>query len=191
MSFQRKLGKQLRASGFHAEYDPETNEPLSRGTRNPQGVKVATHRDPGDSRVGIVKAGSDTSPAVQFLRELGCEVEEHLDGFVVVSPPPGVDGNGAPALDGTMRVASPAGPKEITPREFRNDSGKVMRELGKGQMFLVTRNGVPVGELVPLRHQFVAAETAVRLFQSAPSMDYHDFRADLEAVADQDPTPRG
>lgn len=66
-----------------------------------------------------------------------------------------------------------------------------MRELDQGQMFLVTRNGVPVGEFTPLRRQFVKAETAVRLFQSAPSVDYQDFQADLDAVADQDPTPRG
>lgn len=191
MSFQRNLGKQLRANRFHAEYHPETNEPMPRGTRNPQGVKVATHREPGDSRVGIVKEGSDPTPAVQFLRELGCELEEQPDGFVVVSPPAGVDDNGAPAPNDDTAVASPAGFREISQRELRNDSGKIMCELDQGQMFLVTRNGVPVGEFVPLRRQFVKAETAVRLFQSAPSVDYQDFQADLDALADQDPTPRG
>jgi len=66
-----------------------------------------------------------------------------------------------------------------------------MRELDNGETFVVTRNGVPVGELTPLRrHRFVAAETAVALFRSAPSVDYKRLREDLDAAADQDPTPR-
>jgi prevent-host-death family protein len=82
--------------------------------------------------------------------------------------------------------------REITQRELRNQSGQIMRELDEGETFIVTRNGVPVGELVPLRrHRFVPAETAVALFRTAPRVDYARFRADLDAVASQDPTPRG
>jgi len=82
--------------------------------------------------------------------------------------------------------------REISQRELRNDSGKIMRELDEGQTFVVTRNGVPVGELTPLRrHRFVPAETAVAVFRAAPGVDYQRFRADLDAVADQDATPRG
>ena len=48
--------------------------------------------------------------------------------------------------------------EEITQRELRNDSGEIMRRLDAGVTFIVTRNGVPVGELTPLRrHRFVAA----------------------------------
>lgn len=67
-----------------------------------------------------------------------------------------------------------------------------MRELDGGETFVVTRNGVPVGELVPLRrHRFIAAEAAVALFRGAPPVDRDSFRRDLDAVADQDPSPRG
>jgi antitoxin (DNA-binding transcriptional repressor) of toxin-antitoxin stability system len=67
-----------------------------------------------------------------------------------------------------------------------------MRELDEGETFIVTRNGVPVGELTPLRrHRFVEAETAVALFKSAPTVDYHRFRADLDAAASQEIEPRG
>jgi antitoxin (DNA-binding transcriptional repressor) of toxin-antitoxin stability system len=46
---------------------------------------------------------------------------------------------------------------EITQRELRNDSGDVMRALDLGESFVVTRNGVAVGELVPVRRRrFVA-----------------------------------
>lgn len=66
-----------------------------------------------------------------------------------------------------------------------------MRKLGEGETFIVTRNGVPVGELAPLRrHRFVAAEAATALFAAAPPIDYERFRADLDAAAGQDLTPR-
>lgn len=81
--------------------------------------------------------------------------------------------------------------REITQRELRNGSGEIMRELDKGETFIVTRNGVPVGELAPLRrHRFVAAETAVALFNTAPGVDYERFRSDVDAAAGQDPAPR-
>lgn len=81
--------------------------------------------------------------------------------------------------------------REITQRELRNQSGEIMRELDEGETFIVTRNGVPVGELTPLRrHRFVAAETAVAVFRSAPGLEYETFRAGLDAVADPSPTPR-
>jgi prevent-host-death family protein len=82
--------------------------------------------------------------------------------------------------------------REITQRELRNQSGEIMRELDEGESFIVTRNGVPVGELTPLRrHRFVAAETAVALFRAAPTVDYGRLRADLDTVASQDIAPRG
>jgi len=36
-------------------------------------------------------------------------------------------------------------------RVLRNNSGEIMRRLDEGEAFVVTLNGVPVGELVPLR----------------------------------------
>jgi prevent-host-death family protein len=81
--------------------------------------------------------------------------------------------------------------REITQRELRNESGKIMREVDQGKSFIVTRNGVPVGELTPLyRKRFVAAEAAAALFRTAPPVDYERFRKDLDAAANQDPTPR-
>ncbi len=40
--------------------------------------------------------------------------------------------------------------REISQRELRNNSGEIMRQLDHGESFVVTRNGVPVGELSPL-----------------------------------------
>jgi prevent-host-death family protein len=82
-------------------------------------------------------------------------------------------------------------PRELTQRELRNESGEIMRALDQGESFVVTRNGVPVGELVPLRQRrFVAAEAALRAFAGAPAIDADRFRADIDALIDQDPLPR-
>jgi antitoxin (DNA-binding transcriptional repressor) of toxin-antitoxin stability system len=82
--------------------------------------------------------------------------------------------------------------REITQRQLRNDSGDIMRELDQGKTFGVTRNGVPVGELTPLRrHRFVSADAAVAMFQNAPDIDLSRLRADLDRVASQEIHPRG
>jgi antitoxin (DNA-binding transcriptional repressor) of toxin-antitoxin stability system len=81
--------------------------------------------------------------------------------------------------------------REITQRELRNDSGAVMRALDLGESFVVTRNGVAVGELVPVRRRrFVAAGTAVAAFAGAPRIHAGRMRREVDAVIDQDPRPR-
>lgn len=82
--------------------------------------------------------------------------------------------------------------RRITQRELRNDSGRIMRALDKGKAFLVTRNGVPVGELSPLRQRvFVASDVALAAFAGAPRIARGRFRKDVDAVIDQDATHRG
>ncbi len=66
-----------------------------------------------------------------------------------------------------------------------------MRRLDEGESFVVTRNGIPVGELTPLRrHRFVAVETAAELFRAAPSIDAQKLRTDLDNIVRQDAEPR-
>jgi antitoxin (DNA-binding transcriptional repressor) of toxin-antitoxin stability system len=74
---------------------------------------------------------------------------------------------------------------------LRNNSGEIMRQLDRGQSFIVTRNGVPVGELSPLRRDRFVGAAAVAAFRGAPRVDLDRLRADLDAVANQDLTPRG
>lgn len=67
-----------------------------------------------------------------------------------------------------------------------------MRALDKGRSFTVTRNGVPVGELIPVRQRvFVPADAAVAAFARAPRVAGAKFRNEVDALIDQDPTPRG
>lgn len=80
--------------------------------------------------------------------------------------------------------------ESITQRELRNDSGEIMRRLDQGESFIVTRNGVPVGELTPLRrHRFVPTAAVVAIFKNAPAVDPRRFRADVDALAGQDILP--
>ena len=66
-----------------------------------------------------------------------------------------------------------------------------MRGLDRGEIYIVTRNGVPVGELRPvLRSQFVASDTVIGAFGSAPAIDADLFRADIDRAVDQDSAPR-
>ena len=82
--------------------------------------------------------------------------------------------------------------RRITQRELRNDSGRIMRALDQGKAFLVTRNGVPVGELNPLRQRvFVPSDAALAAFAGAPRIARGRFRKDVDAVINQDVTPRG
>lgn len=81
---------------------------------------------------------------------------------------------------------------EITQRELRNNSGDIMRRLDEGEAFVVTRNGVPVGELAPLRRRRVVSGPALAAaFRDAPRIDHTSFRADLDRWAGQDADPRG
>ncbi|MEI8105288.1 MAG: hypothetical protein WCH31_05540 [Actinomycetes bacterium] len=81
--------------------------------------------------------------------------------------------------------------RELTQRELRNESGEIMRALDQGESFVVTRNGVAVGELIPFRQRrYVAVETLLAVFAGAPSIDAARFRADVDALIDQDPLPR-
>jgi prevent-host-death family protein len=94
-------------------------------------------------------------------------------------------------MDGCRTACYPRSMAEsITQRELRNDSGEIMRRLDEGESFIVTRNGVPVGELTPLRrHRFVKTAAVVALFRNAPAIDAGRFRADVDAWAGQDILP--
>ena len=81
--------------------------------------------------------------------------------------------------------------RTISQRELRNSSGEIMRALDEGEAFLITRNGVPVGELRPIRkRRFVPAEELIASAAGLPSIDVERFFEDIDRYVDQDPTPR-
>lgn len=67
-----------------------------------------------------------------------------------------------------------------------------MRALDRGEAFVVTRNGVPVGELGPVRaRRFVAVADVLAAFRGVPRIDRERFRRDIDRHVDQSPKPRG
>lgn len=75
--------------------------------------------------------------------------------------------------------------RTISQRELRNDSGAIMRAIEAGESFIVTRNGVPLAELTPLKRRTeVPCDEVLALFQGAPRIDFARFRADVDAVVD-------
>ena len=81
--------------------------------------------------------------------------------------------------------------RRISQRELRNESGKIMRAVDRGESFVVTRNGKEVGELTPIRaRQFVSAAAVAASFADAPAVDAEQFRADVDELLDQSAEPR-
>jgi len=82
--------------------------------------------------------------------------------------------------------------RTITQRQLRNESGRIMRALDGGKSFVITRNGVPVGELLPLRQRvFVTAEAAAAAFKGAPRVDIRRLRKEMDVAVDQNLAARG
>lgn len=66
-----------------------------------------------------------------------------------------------------------------------------MKALDRGDRFVVTRRGVPVGELSPIgRRAAVSATALLGALEGVPAPDAARLHADLDALATQDPTPR-
>jgi prevent-host-death family protein len=82
-------------------------------------------------------------------------------------------------------------PREITQRELRNDSGAIMRGVERGESSIITRNGTPVGRLIPLRRRTVVPrEEVLAVFATAPHLDPDRLRRDLDDLADSEPFDR-
>lgn len=77
--------------------------------------------------------------------------------------------------------------RTITQRQLRNDSGTILREVEAGEHLTVTRNGTPVAELRPVAaRRFVPRSLIRAAAPTAPRIDAERFRADLDALVDQD-----
>jgi prevent-host-death family protein len=82
-----------------------------------------------------------------------------------------------------------SGLPEITQRDLRTRSREIMDAVQSGQVFIVTRDGHRIGELVPLRRRrrFVPRAEFAAMSRTAPDVSLDDFRADQNALVDQEP----
>ena len=79
----------------------------------------------------------------------------------------------------------------ISQRELRNDSGAIMRRVEHGESFTVTRNGVPVADLLPHDataaigpERFVAVDAVAAGIAALPSWGAEQFRGELAELDD-------
>ncbi|WP_431961967.1 type II toxin-antitoxin system Phd/YefM family antitoxin [Actinacidiphila sp. bgisy160] len=71
--------------------------------------------------------------------------------------------------------------KTITQREFRNNSAAVMDAVASGETFHITRNGVEVAELRPIRRRRrPSAEELVARHHRLPRVDHGEMRREAE-----------
>ncbi len=73
---------------------------------------------------------------------------------------------------------------KITVRELRNQGGRVLERVARGETMTVTRDGQPVAELRPLPARPLAAETLIHRWRGLPALDIARLRADIDGVLD-------
>ena len=73
---------------------------------------------------------------------------------------------------------------EVSIRELRNHGGDVLHRVERGETVVVTRDGVPVGELRPLPRPRLSATSLLARWHGVPVLDRAAFRADVDAVLD-------
>lgn len=69
-------------------------------------------------------------------------------------------------------------------RDLRNHGGDVLTRVEHGESVLVTRDGVPVGELRPIPRPRLRATSLLARWRNVPQIDPVAFRADVDAVLD-------
>jgi prevent-host-death family protein len=72
----------------------------------------------------------------------------------------------------------------VTIRELRNHGGDVMDRVSAGERLIVTRDGRPVAELLPVRSVPIPAEALLPRWRRLPMVDLGALREDLDAVVD-------
>jgi prevent-host-death family protein len=77
----------------------------------------------------------------------------------------------------------------VSQRELRNDSGAIMRRVQQGERFTITRNGVPVADLVPHGEsapdrppRFVPVTQIESATRELPTWDTARFTHELEEL---------
>jgi len=75
--------------------------------------------------------------------------------------------------------------RTVTVRDLRNRGGEVLAAVERGESFVVTRDGIEVAELRPLRRRGLSAAELVARFQKLPPVDPDQLRRDIDEILDQ------
>ena len=71
---------------------------------------------------------------------------------------------------------------EVTVRELRNDGGRVLDRVERGESLTVTRDGHAVAELRPLSRRAVRASALLDRWRRLAHVDPQGLRTDIDAA---------
>lgn len=69
-------------------------------------------------------------------------------------------------------------------RELRNYGGQILDRAAAGEAMTITRDGVPVAQLIPLPRTPLGAQALIARWRHLPVIDADALRSDLERVVD-------
>ena len=72
----------------------------------------------------------------------------------------------------------------VSVRDLRNEGGRVLDRVERGETVTITRNGRPVAELRPLPRPARSLADLDRLFAGLPAIDERAFRRDTDSLID-------
>ena len=73
---------------------------------------------------------------------------------------------------------------EVTVRELRNEGGRVLDRVARGEWLTVTRDGRAIAELRPLSRLPLRAPALLDRWRCVTSIDGSRLRADIDATLD-------
>ncbi|MFT4009985.1 MAG: type II toxin-antitoxin system prevent-host-death family antitoxin [Nocardioidaceae bacterium] len=74
---------------------------------------------------------------------------------------------------------------EVSVRELRNNGGRVLDRVVRGETLTVTKDGSPVAELRPVARRSLPTAQLIARARSAPKVDPKRLRRDIDAFLDQ------
>lgn len=73
---------------------------------------------------------------------------------------------------------------EVTVRELRNDGGRVLDRVARGESLTVTRDGYAIAELRPLSRPPLRASALLGRWRRLAQVDAARLKADIDAALD-------
>jgi prevent-host-death family protein len=73
---------------------------------------------------------------------------------------------------------------EVTVRELRNEGGRVLERVERGESLTVTRDGHAVAELRPVSRRALRASALLDRWRRLAPVDAGALRADIDAAVD-------
>lgn len=69
-------------------------------------------------------------------------------------------------------------------RDLRNNSAAVLKRVHQGESVVVTKDGEPVAEVIPLRRTPLHRDQLLERWATLPSIDAEQFRRDVDDMLD-------